>query len=82
MLTRNGYFGWGPDNLYETDQTKEMKVGDKIAIIFGCSTPLVIRPVGDKFMVVGEAYVQGFMDGEALALTESGTCDIQSFIFC
>lgn len=82
MLTRNGCFGWGPDNVYETDQSKELKVGDKIAILPGCSTPLVIRQVGDKFEVVGEAYVQGFMDGEALVLMESGACDIQPFMFC
>lgn len=81
MLTKNGYFGWGPDNMFETDQSKELRVGDKIAILFGCSTPLVIRPAGDKFEVVGEAYVQGFMDGEALVLMESGACYIQPFIF-
>jgi hypothetical protein len=81
LLTKNGYFGWGPDNMYENDPSKELQVGDKIAIVFGCSTPLVIRPVGDKFEVVGEAYVQGFMDGEALVLMESQACDIQPFIF-
>jgi hypothetical protein len=82
MLTKNGYFGWGPDNLYEGDLSKQLRVGDKIAILLGCSTPLVIRPGGDKFEVMGEAYVQGFMDGEALVLMESGACDIQTFVFC
>lgn len=57
ILTNNGHFGWGPDNMYETGQAKELKVGDKIAILLGCSTPLVIRPMGDKFEVMGEAYV-------------------------
>ncbi|KXX80953.1 Heterokaryon incompatibility protein 6, OR allele [Madurella mycetomatis] len=81
MLTRKGYFGWGPDNPFDNDPSNEFRVGDKIAILFGCSTPLVIRPRGDKFEVVGEGYVQGFMDGEALRLLESGVCHLQRFTF-
>ncbi|GAB1316392.1 hypothetical protein MFIFM68171_06602 [Madurella fahalii] len=81
MLTKNGYFGWGPDNPFDDDPSKELRVGDKIAILFGCSTPLVIRPRDDKFEVVGEGYVQGFMDGEALGLLASGTCRLQRFTF-
>ncbi|KAK3339636.1 heterokaryon incompatibility protein-domain-containing protein [Lasiosphaeria hispida] len=44
MLTKGGYFGWGPDNAFCRDQSIELRIGDKIAIVFGCSTPLVIRP--------------------------------------
>ena len=82
MLTDGGYFGWGPDNAYSEDRSMELRVGDKIVIVFGCSTPLVIRPKKDQFEVVGEAYVEGFMDGEALAILESGACKTQTFIFC
>jgi hypothetical protein len=83
MLTKNGYFGWVPDNLYcGDDVTHEVEVGDKIAIVFGCSTPLVIRPKRDKFEVLGEAYVQGFMDGEALDLLGSHGCAQETFVFC
>lgn len=81
MLTRKGYFGWGPDNPFDNDPSNELRVGDKIAILFGCSTPLIIRPKGDKCEVVGEGYVQGFMDGEALRLLESGVCHLQRFTF-
>ena len=64
----NGYLGWAPDNIYgsEEDQTRK---GDLIGIIFGCSTPIVIRPHGKLFKVVGEAYVQGLMDGEAMEVS-------------
>ena len=81
MLTKNGYFGWAPDNAYggETDQAR---IGDLIAIIYGCSTPLVIRPCGDKFQVVGEAYVECFMDGEAIDLLHRGDCQMMTFLFC
>lgn len=82
MLTAKGYFGWGPDNLYDPDRSKALRVGDKIAIVYGCSTPLIIRPKGDKFEVVGEAYVQGFMDGEALGVVNSGGSRVQKFTFC
>jgi hypothetical protein len=81
MLTKNGYMGWAPDNIYgkAKDQTME---GDLIAILFGCSTPIVIRPYGEHFKVVGEAYVQGIMDGEAMELFETGKVEKQSFTFC
>ena len=44
--------------------------GDKIAILFGCSVPVVLRPdatVGNDYVrFVGEAYVHGKMDGETI----------------
>ena len=39
---------------------------DILCIITGCSTPMVLRPVEEHYVVIGEAYVQGFMAGEAL----------------
>ena len=81
MLTKRGFVGWAPDNMYGKlqDQTR---VGDVICIIFGCSVPLVVRPLRDRWQVVGEAYVQGVMDGEALALLASGECTESAFVFC
>lgn len=43
------------------------EVGDKIMIVKGCATPLVLRRVKDTpdtFKVIGDAYVHGFMFGE------------------
>ena len=50
--------------------------GDCICILFGCSVPVVLRearhiPTSDKdkgthFEFVGECYVDGMMDGEAV----------------
>jgi hypothetical protein len=48
----------------------------------GSSVPLVVRPLGDRWQVVGEAYVQGLMDGEALALLKSNKCVEREFTFC
>jgi hypothetical protein len=42
-------------------------IGDKICMFFGASVPFVLRERDDGgFMFVGEAYVHGLMDGEAL----------------
>lgn len=84
MLTRNGRFGWAPDDAFDdtNDYENQARAGDLIAIVFGCSTPLVIRRSGDQFQVVGEAYVEGMMDGDALRLIEDGKCKMQAFTFC
>lgn len=81
MTTMNGYMGWAPDNMYGDDET-QVKVGDKIAILFGCSTPIVIRPHESHFQVLGESYVQGLMEGEAMELLNSGQLEAQNFTFC
>jgi hypothetical protein len=81
MTTMNGYLGWGPDNMFCGSET-QITSGDKIAIIFGCSAPIVIRPAGSNFQVLGEAYIHGLMDGEALDFLESGECKLQDFTFC
>jgi hypothetical protein len=80
MTTARGYIGWAPDNIYGNDDA-QTKTGDLIAILFGCSTPLVIRPMGACFQVVGEAYVQGLMDGEGLEFLDTAQCWAQNFTF-
>ena len=40
--------------------------GDEVCILLGCQSPLVLRPCGDgSHKVVGECYIDGFMDGAA-----------------
>jgi hypothetical protein len=45
--------------------------GDHICIIFGCSVPVILREIRFQgevyFKLVGEAYIHGMMDGEALS---------------
>jgi hypothetical protein len=81
ITTTNGYMGWAPDNIYGSDD-EQTRQGDLIAIIFGCSTPLVLRPRGDHYQVLGEAYVQGFMDGEAITALKEGKYARQEFLLC
>jgi hypothetical protein len=41
--------------------------GDIICIFFGCSVPVVLQPQDDgEFKFIGECYVHGVMDGEAV----------------
>jgi hypothetical protein len=57
-VTSNGYLG---RVVYGS------VIGDKICMFFGASVPFVLRERDDGgFMFVGEAYVHGLMDGEAL----------------
>jgi hypothetical protein len=44
------------------------KTGDVIAILYGCSVPVILRPVPDTqdYEFIGEAYIHGKMDGEAI----------------
>jgi hypothetical protein len=81
MTTTNGFMGWVPDNIY-SNEDQQTQPGDLIAIVFGYSTPLAIRPLGDRYQVLGEAYVQGLMDGEAITTLEEGKYETQSFVFC
>ena len=58
VLTSRGYFGWVPE---------EAEPGDTICIVFGVRTPLVLREVeGGKHILIGEAYIDGIMGGEAV----------------
>ncbi|PVH80371.1 hypothetical protein DL98DRAFT_588478 [Cadophora sp. DSE1049] len=58
FATRFGYLGLGPVGI---------EAGDRICIFLGFSTPFVVRPRdGGGYLVVGECYIYGLMDGEAL----------------
>jgi hypothetical protein len=63
FVTTKGYLGLGPDDI---------KAGDVIALVMGSQVPFVLREVVDgKYQIVGEAYVDGIMDGEAMAGREN-----------
>ncbi|KAJ8129662.1 hypothetical protein O1611_g3969 [Lasiodiplodia mahajangana] len=44
------------------------RLGDMTAVILGCSTPMILRPVNSNtgFQVIGACYIHGLMDAEAL----------------
>lgn len=57
FATPKGYIGLGPSGIEH---------GDLICILYGCRKPVVLRPLGKHFAVVGECYVHGLMFGEAM----------------
>ncbi|KAF5649817.1 Het6 heterokaryon incompatibility protein [Fusarium tjaetaba] len=44
----------------------DMKIGDKLCVLFGAEVPFLLRPKGDGYLVVGECYVYDLMHGEVL----------------
>ncbi|KAK7430450.1 hypothetical protein QQZ08_002969 [Neonectria magnoliae] len=59
ILSGKGYVGICPSDV---------EPGDIVVLLFGGSTPFVLRPrTGGQggYLIVGEAYVYGIMDGEA-----------------
>ena len=64
MVTEQGYVGVAPCRA---------QPGDVVAILFGCSIPLVLRKeTQDTWWVVGEGFVYGYMNGEVADLVKSG----------
>jgi hypothetical protein len=59
-LSRRGYMAWVPPGSRE---------GDILCFFSGCRVPFLVRPEDDNgtFILIGDAYVQGWMHGEALS---------------
>lgn len=72
MVTSEGYIGMAPCRA---------RPGDAVVVLFGCSIPLILRREGprEEWQLVGEAYVDGFMNGEARRLIKEGTRSIRRF---
>lgn len=69
-VTTNGYYVLGP---------KVTEVGDIVCVFLGGKMPFVLRPWGTRYLLVGECYVHGLMNGEAIESMEIG--DISREIF-
>ena len=80
FVTETGEMGSGPE---------EMSEGDAVVVLFGCGVPVVLREVGGgdgvgkemrkRWEFVGEAFVDGFMDAEALAWFRRGKGVVEEF---
>jgi hypothetical protein len=54
--------------------------GDVVGVLFGCAVPVLLRPEGDHYLLVGEVFVHGFMNGEAIELKEKGELEVRNFV--
>lgn len=71
ITTEKGYIGLAP---------AASKKGDEVCILFGCSTPVILRPLNEGgYELIGECYVHGIMEGEALKMPENGNGVKQEF---
>lgn len=57
-VTREGYYLIGPE---------EMEMGDAVVVLYGGKTPFVLRQGDNGWRLLGECYVHGMMEGEALS---------------
>ena len=65
-----GQLGVGPETMDE---------GDLICVLLGLDVPYALRRLTNgKYILLGEAYLHGYMDGEALA----GSPNVEEFTIC
>lgn len=55
------------------------EVGDLICVLLGCNFPVLLRKSGVHYVLVGEAYIDGIMNGEALQGLQDGRYGLESF---
>ncbi|KAK8075761.1 hypothetical protein PG997_010424 [Apiospora hydei] len=54
--------------------------GDLVVVLMGHQTPFVLRPTGGgDFLLVGECYVHGIMQGQALVMLDKGEKELRTF---
>ncbi|KAL2070949.1 hypothetical protein VTL71DRAFT_13975 [Oculimacula yallundae] len=58
---------------------KEAIEGDTVCIPLGCPVPMIFRKVGDHYVIIGDAYVDGYMNGEAMEMLEEGELKLETF---
>lgn len=58
FYTRTGYIGLGPPGC---------RVGDLVCLLFGGEVPFILRPRAESYQLVGDGYVHGIMEGEAVS---------------
>ena len=55
--TQEGYMGLGP---------KDIRNGGIVSVLLSGQVPFILRKLEDAYMLIGESYVHGIMNGEAL----------------
>jgi hypothetical protein len=75
IVTQQGYFALGP---------RITRPGDQCYILQGANVPFFLRPHAseNRFKLLGEAYVHGFMEGEIRGYAEKGRLQSDTLILC
>ncbi|KAK2767532.1 hypothetical protein FQN54_003689 [Arachnomyces sp. PD_36] len=56
-----------------------VRSGDVLCLLLGCSAPLILRPFGNRYLVVCAAYVDTLMDGSAMNYVDDGLFELATF---
>ena len=56
-----------------------MREGDIVVVFYGAEAPFVLRPKGDKYLMLGEAYVDSIRNGEIMKEVGEGKRQEQKF---
>lgn len=70
FITEGGRIGIGPSS---------MKKGDTVVVLFGGGTPYVLRSWKGKWLLLGDCYVTGLMQGESIEKWRAGELQDQWF---
>ena len=76
--SRNRRFFWTSKKDYGIGPAC-MREGDIVVVLYGGSAPFVLRRKGDKFLMLGEAYVDSIMNGQLVKEVEKGRRQEQEF---
>ena len=50
-----------------------------MAVLCGSEVPLLLRRYGERYLLVGECFVMGLMDGDIMDDLGSGKASLQTF---
>ncbi|OCL05410.1 HET domain-containing protein [Glonium stellatum] len=70
FVTSKGSFGIGPQWL---------KKGDIVCVLYGSGVPYILRPNGGTYILLGESYIHGLAEGQAVDRLRSG--DLHDEVF-
>jgi hypothetical protein len=70
FISSSGLVGLAPWNAAE---------GDVVCVLLGCKLPVVLRRNGQGWVLIGEAFVEAFMDGEAMVGLRGGEFVLETF---
>ncbi|KIW05737.1 uncharacterized protein PV09_03594 [Verruconis gallopava] len=75
VFSKRGYIGTAREDVV---------AGDLICVLFGCSVPVILRKLDadEQYAFMGEAYVHGLMDAEAIVMQIKGQLKERNFLLC
>lgn len=72
FTTQKGYMGLASQGA---------KKDDLVCVLLGCDKPLIIRKIKNHYILVGDSYIYGMMNGEIIQEVRDGNASFQDIIF-